>query len=56
MLSDSQVIDFLTQKLGNRKAFAVAFDYGLGVVEYRSHSKKSIDEMQNLYQAVLESV
>jgi len=56
VLTDSEVIDFIPETLGNRKSFAIAFDYGQGVVEYTPRDKKAIREMKELYNAVFDIV
>jgi chromosome partitioning protein len=56
VLTDSKVIDFIPETLGNRKSFAIAFDYGQGVVEYTPRDKKAIREMKELYSAVFDIV
>lgn len=56
VLEDSERLEFLPHALGNRKSFAIAFDYGQGVVEYTPRDKKAIGEMDALYSAVFDIV
>ena len=56
VLTDSEAITFIPAALGNRKAFAIAFDYGQGVVEYTPRDKKAIGEIEDLYTAVFDTV
>ena len=56
VLTDSEVIDFIPETLGNRKSFAIAFDYGQSVVEYTPQDKKAIREMKELYNTVFDIV
>jgi len=56
VLEDSDRLEFVSQTLGNRKSFAIAFDYGQGVVEYTPRDKKAIGEMEAFYNAVFDIV
>jgi chromosome partitioning protein len=56
VLTDSDVVDFISETLGNRKSFAIAFDYGQSVVEYTPRDKKAIREMEALYDTVFDIV
>lgn len=56
VLIDSEPIDYLDTPLGNRKSFAIAFDYGQGVIEYRPKDKKAIQEIEALYAAIFDTV
>ena len=56
VLTDSDVVDFIPETLGNRKSFAIAFDYGQSVVEYTPRDKKAIREMKALYDTVFDIV
>jgi chromosome partitioning protein len=56
VLQDSGMLEFIPEALGNRKSFAIAFDYGQGVVEYTPRDKKAIGEMKALYDAMFDIV
>ncbi|MCS3651893.1 chromosome partitioning protein [Salinibacter ruber] len=56
VLTDSEQVEFISPTLGDRKAFAVAFDYGQSVVEYTPRDKKARNEMKRLHDAVFETV
>jgi chromosome partitioning protein len=56
VLTDSDHIEFISPTLGDRKAFAIAFDYGQSIIEYTPRDKKAIAEMETLYKAVFETV
>lgn len=56
VLSDSEEIEFISPTLGDRKAFAIAFDYGQAIVEYKPRDKKAIREMKELYDIVFDIV
>ena len=56
VLTDSDHIEFISPTLGDRKAFAIAFDYGQSIIEYTPRDKKAIAEMETLYEAVFETV
>lgn len=56
VLSDSEEVKFIEPTLGDRKAFAIAFDYGQSIVEYTPRDKKAIREMRELYEAVFDVV
>ena len=56
VLEDSERLEFIPQTLGNRKSFAIAFDYGQGVVEYTPRDKKAVREMEAVYNAVFDIV
>ena len=56
ILDDSEAIELLDPTIGNRKAFAIAFDYGQSIVEYTPRDDKAIGEMNNLYEALTEVV
>lgn len=43
-------IDFISPRLGDRKAFPNAHTQGLGVVEYKPRDKKATKELEELYQ------
>jgi chromosome partitioning protein len=56
VLTDSDHIEFISPTLGDRKAFAIAFDYGQSIIEYTPRDKKAIAEMETLYEAVFGTV
>jgi chromosome partitioning protein len=56
VLEDSEHLTFVPEALGNRKSFAIAFDYGQGVVEYTPRDKKAIREIEVFYGAVFDIV
>ena len=56
VLSDSEEVEHLSPTLGNRKAFAIAFDYGQSIVEYTPTDKKAVREIQELYDTVFDVV
>lgn len=56
VLRDSDQIEFISPTLGDRKAFAIAFDYGQSIVEYTPRDRKAIKEMEALYDTVFETV
>ena len=56
VLQDSESMELIDQTLGNRKSFAIAFDYGQGVVEYRPRDKKAIREMESFYSTAFDTV
>lgn len=56
VLRDSDQIEFISPTLGDRKAFAIAFDYGQSIVEYTPRDRKAIREMEALYDTVFETV
>jgi len=55
VLTDSDEIEFISPTLGDRKAFAIAFDYGQSIVEYTPRNQKAIKEMESLYNTVFET-
>ena len=55
VLADSDHIEFISPTLGDRKAFAIAFDYGQSIVEYTPRNQKAIKEMESLYNTVFET-
>jgi chromosome partitioning protein len=56
VLTDSDAVEFIDAPLGNRKSFAIAFDYGQSVVEYKPRDKKAIREMNQLFETVFDIV
>jgi len=56
VLTDSDHIEFISPTLGDRKAFAIAFDYGQSIIEYTPRDKKAIAEMETVYEAVFGTV
>lgn len=56
VLTDSEEVDFISPTLGDRKAFAIAFDYGQSIVEYTPRNRKAIREMKELYETVFETI
>lgn len=56
VLVDSEQIEFISPTLGDRKAFAIAFDYGQSIVEYTPRDEKAVREMEDLYGSVFETV
>lgn len=56
VLTDSDAVEFVNAPLGNRKSFAIAFDYGQSVVEYKPRDKKAIREMNQLFETVFDIV
>lgn len=54
VLSNSDELQFISPTLGDRKAFAIAFDYGQSIVEYTPRDKKAIREMKELYGEVVD--
>jgi chromosome partitioning protein len=55
VLTDSDHIEFISPTLGDRKAFAIAFDYGQSITEYTPRDRKAIAEMKTLYGTVFET-
>jgi len=55
VLTDSDHIEFISPTLGDRKAFAIAFDYGQSIVEYTPRDRKAIAEMETFYKTVFET-
>jgi chromosome partitioning protein len=55
VLTDSDHIEFISPTLGDRKAFAIAFDYGQSIIEYTPRDRKAIAEMETLYETVFET-
>jgi hypothetical protein len=55
VLTDSDEIELISPTLGDRKAFAIAFDYGQSIVEYTPRNQKAIKEMESLYNTVFET-
>lgn len=56
VLSDSDEVEFISPSLGDRKAFAIAFDFGQSIVEYTPRDKKAIREMKEVYDKVVDIV
>jgi len=56
VLSDSDEVEFISPTLGDRKAFAIAFDYGQSIVEYTPRDEKAIREMKELCNEVVDIV
>ena len=52
LLKESQIVTYLNSPLGQRKTFANAISYGLGIFEMKPKDKKATDEFTALYEAL----
>lgn len=56
LLGESTVITYLDTPLVQRKAFANAISYGLGIFEMKPRDKKATDEFKALYEALFSAL
>lgn len=56
LLRESQVVTYLDAPLINRKAFANAISYGLGIAELKPADEKAISEFTALYHALFKEL
>lgn len=56
LLKESQIITYLDTPLVQRKIFANAISYGLGIFEMKPKDKKATDEFNALYEALFSAL
>jgi chromosome partitioning protein len=53
-LSQSEILDYISDSLGNRKAFSNAFSQGLGVLELKPGDVKASKEVTALFERIVQ--
>lgn len=56
LLAESETVTYLNVILTNRKAFANAISYGLGIAELKPSDTKAISEFKNLYDSMTKTL
>ncbi|RYC66255.1 nucleotide-binding protein [Spirosoma sordidisoli] len=56
LLSESETVTYLNVILTNRKAFANAISYGLGIAELKPSDPKAVGEFKNLYDSMIKAL
>jgi chromosome partitioning protein len=54
VLQNSEVLEYISSPLVNRKAFSNAFGQGLGVIELKPRDFKATEEVTNLFQKIVQ--